>query len=164
MYKKIPKSDEGALRTLIKAVYDDLTRPEFLIPYTETELNNLFNADYALPPDGIYIDGKLVGMAQLYVKQETLSHCKEILDIADKRVVETGGWLIQSAARGHGLLSRLISGHPEAAKTLGFDYIIATTHPENIASIKALKKLGLEYAETIQEGEYLRDIYWMKLN
>ena len=163
VYKKIQKSEERSLRALIKTVYDCLECPEFLIPYTQTELDNLFNLDFALSPDGVYIDGRLAGMAQLYTKQETLSHCKEMLSIADKRVIETGGWFVLPEARQQRFLSNMIAGHPQEAKELGFDYLIATIHPENTASVKAAKKLGMEYVKTIQEGEYLRDIYCLKL-
>jgi RimJ/RimL family protein N-acetyltransferase len=50
------------------------------------------------------------------------------------------------------------------AKELGFDYIISMAHPENIGSLKALQKIGLEYVKTTTVANgHLRDVYCKKL-
>lgn len=43
VYKKIPKSDELAVKTLINVVLSSLDRKEFFIPYEKWELDSLFD-------------------------------------------------------------------------------------------------------------------------
>ena len=80
IYKKIPQSDEWQVRDLISKVLGGLERPEFFIPYADWELDSLFDENYALL-DSAYINNKLVGMAQLYVKKEMLEEFKQAIDI-----------------------------------------------------------------------------------
>lgn len=163
VYKQIPKRDEAQVRSLIASVFGSLERKEFFIPYAEWELNSLFDQDYALL-DGAYIDGKLVGMAQLYVKQEMLAEFKQVLGISDKKVAELGGNLILPEARGRGIMFAMISKHAQDAKRLGFDYLMSMAHPDNIASLKSLQKVGLKFVKqaTVADG-HLRDIYLVEL-
>ncbi len=164
IYKKIPQSDEWQVRDLISKVLSGLERPEFFIPYADWELDSLFDENYALL-DGAYINDKLVGMAQLYVKQEMLEEFKQAMDIADKKVAELGGNLILPEGRGQGIMFNMIQKQLADARKFGFDYVIAMAHPDNIASLKSLKKLGMEYVNTCTVANgYLRDTYWIKLS
>lgn len=104
-------------------------------------------------------------MAQLYVKQEFLKEFKDVMGIPDKKVAELGGNLILPEARGQGIMFEMIKKQLGDAKRLGFDYIISMAHPDNVASLKSLKKLGLEYVKTDKVANgHLRDIYWLKLH
>lgn len=164
IYKKIPKSDESQVRDLISNVLGNLERPEFFIPYADWELNSLFDESYALL-DGAYFGDKLVGMAQLYVQQEMLDEFKKAMNIPDKKVAEFGGNLILPEARGKGIMFTMIKKHLEDARRLGFDYVISMAHPDNIASLKSLQKLGMEYVNTCTVADgHLRDTYWLKLS
>ena len=50
------------------------------------------------------------------------------------------------------------------AKHRGFEYLIATAAPENIASNKSLLKLGMKCVCQINRyGKYLRNCYMMKI-
>lgn len=114
--------------------------------------------------NGAYIDGKLVGIAQLYVKQEMLEEFKQAMNIADKKVAEIGGNPILSEARGKGIMFSMIQKQLEDAPCMGFDYVIAMAHPDNIASIKSLKKLGMDYVNTCTVANgHLRETYWIEL-
>ena len=60
----------------------------------------------------------------------------------------------------HKVNSKLI----EIAKKKGFEYLVATAHPDNVASNKSLAKLGMECkAQIIRAGKYLRNVYMIKL-
>lgn len=163
VYKKIEKKDEKQLRELIKVVLDNLVNPDFFIPYAEWELEQIFDESYA-PLHGAYDGDKLVGMAQLYVRQDFLSEYKEVLGISNYTACELGGNLLLPEYRGKGIMHKLIEMQSELAKEMGFDYIISMAHPENIASKKNLEKAGLEFikTETVNE-KFLRDIYMKKL-
>ena len=71
IYKKVEISDKEQLLALIDTVIKGLERPEFFIPYSDWELDNLFDEDYA-PLNGAYDGDKIVGMTQLYVQEEML--------------------------------------------------------------------------------------------
>jgi len=162
-YKKIDKKDEQQVRDLINTVISGLEKKEFFIPYEEWELKRLFDEEYA-PLHGAYDGDKLVGMAQLYIDQEMLKEFKEVLKIADYKVCELGGNLVLSEYRGMGITSNLQKMQYELGKELGFDYIISMAHPENIGSLKTLRKIGLEYVKTTSVANgHLRDIYCKKV-
>lgn len=51
----------------------------------------------------------------------------------------------------------------DEAKTREYDYLIITVHPDNIPSNKAVEHTGAKIVKTIKLGEYLRNIYLLKL-
>ena len=162
-YKEIPPQDEAQVRNLISKVLGELERPEFFIPYAEWELNSLFDKSYALL-DGAYVGDKLVGMAQLYLQQEMLNEFKDVLGLREYKVCELGGNLVLKEYRGHGIMYHMIRKQLEDARRLQFDYVISMAHPDNAASLKSLKKLGLEFMKnaTVSNG-HEREIVGMKL-
>lgn len=163
VYKKIERKDEKQLRKLIKIVLDNLSNPDFFIPYAEWELEEIFNEEYA-PLHGAYDGDKLVGMAQLYVKQDFLAEYKEVLGISNYKACELGGNLLLPEYRGKGIMLNLIKMQTKLAKEMGFDYIISMAHPDNIASKKNLEKVGLEFIKTeTVNGTFLRDVYMKKI-
>ena len=162
-YKKIPKEDEQQVRDLINIVLGGLEKQEFFIPYEEWELKSLFNEEYA-PIHGAYDGEKLVGMAQLYVDQNMLKEFKDVMGLSEYKVCELGGNLVLPEYRGMGITSQLHKIQNKLAKELKFDYIISMAHPENIGSLKALQKIGLEYLKTTTVANgHLRDIYMKKI-
>ena len=115
-YKEINKEDEKQLRDLIKIVLDGLENPQFFIPYEKWELEQIFDKSYA-PLHGAYDGEKLVGMAQLYVKEDFLKEYKEILGLQSFRVCELGGNLVLSEYRGNGITTKLqITGNIKKSK------------------------------------------------
>lgn len=163
IYKEIDPKDEKRVKDLINVVLDGLERPEFFISYSEWELENLFNKDYA-PLYGAYDSNKLVGMGQLYVNQDSLKEYKETFNITDKKVAELGGALVLPEYRRRGIMTTLMNMITDLAKDMGFDYAISMAHPDNIGSSKALKNVGLEYVKTVTENNgYLRDFFIMEL-
>lgn len=163
IYKEIEKKDEKQLRQLISTVLGNLERPEFFIPYEEWELEQIFDKNYA-PLHGAYDGDKLVGMAQLYVKREMLQEFIDVLGLNDYKVCELGGNLVLPEYRGRGIIGNLFKIQIELAKELEFDYVISMAHPDNVASNRALQKIGLKYVKTTTVANgHLRDIYQIKL-
>lgn len=163
IFKEIEKKDEKQLRNLIKTVLEGLENPQFFIPYAEWELEQLYDKSYA-PLHGAYDGEKLVGMAQLYIKEEFLEEYVNVLNLNGYRVCELGGNLVLPEYRKQGITYELMKLQAKLAKEMGFDYIISMAHPDNIGSKRALMKLGLEYVKTTIVNEtFLRDIFMMKL-
>ena len=63
-------------------------------------------------------------------------------------------------------MQNLIKLQKDKAKSLNFEYMIATAHPENIPSNIALTKSGfcLKKQIMINNNKYCRNLYQMKLN
>lgn len=163
IYKEIEKKDEKQLRELIDIVIKGLPNPKYFISYEEWELEAMFDKTYA-PLYGAYDGEKLVGMSQLYVKEEFLEEYINILDLNGHKVCEIGGNLVLPEYRGQGIIYELMKLLVKLAKDMGFEYIISMAHPDNIASKKSLMKIGLEYVKTATVNEtYLRDIFMMKI-
>lgn len=163
IFKEIERKDEKQLRNLIKTVLEGLENPKYFIPYADWELDELFNKEYA-PLHGAYDGEKLVGMAQLYVKEDFLKEYIDVLGLNGYKVCELGGNLVLPEYRGQGIMYELIKIQAKLAKDMGFDYIISMAHPDNMGSKKSLMKLGLEYVKTTTVNEtFLRDIFKMKL-
>lgn len=163
IFKEIEKKDEKQLRNLIKTVLEGLENPQFFIPYADWELEELYDKTYA-PLHGAYDGEKLVGMAQLYIREDFLKEYIDILGLNGYKVCELGGNLVLPEYRGQGIMYELINLQSKLAKNMGFDYIISMAHPDNIGSKKALMKLGLQYVKTTMVNEtFLRDIFMMKL-
>lgn len=163
VFKEIEKKDEKQLRELIKTVLDGLENPQFFIPYADWELEQLYDKTYA-PLHGAYDGDKLVGMAQLYIRQDFLAEYIDVLGLNGYKVCELGGNLVLPEYRGQGIMYELIRLQAKLAKEMGFDYLISMAHPDNEGSKRSLMKLGLEYVKTETVNEtYLRDIFMMKL-
>ena len=163
IYKEIEKKDEKQLRDLIKIVLGGLENSQFFIPYADWELEQLYDKSYA-PLHGAYDGEKLVGMAQLYIREDFLEEYINLLGLKGYKVCELGGNLVLPEYRGQGIMYELIKLQAKLAKDMEFDYIISMAHPENIGSKKTLMKLGLEYVKTTTVNEtFLRDIFMMKL-
>ena len=107
IYKEIEKKDEKQLRNLIKTVLGGLENPQFFIPYADWELEQLYDKSYA-PLHGAYDGDKLVGMAQLYIRQDFLQEYIDILDLNGYKVCELGGNLVLPEYRGNGIMYKLI--------------------------------------------------------
>lgn len=163
IFKKIEKKDKEQLLNLINTVLDNLENPQFFISYEDWELEQLFNEDYA-PLLGAYDGEKLVGMSQLYIRQDFLEEYIKILGIEGYKACEFGGDLVLPEYRGQGIMYELVKRQIKLAKDMGFDYCLSMCHPDNIGSKKTIIKLGLEYVKTeTVNGNYLRDIFLMKL-
>jgi GNAT superfamily N-acetyltransferase len=162
-FKEVPKTDKEQVLGLIGIVISELENKEYFIPYEQWELDSLFDKNYA-PIHGAYDGKKLVGIAQLYVKQEMLSELKEVTELTEYVVCVLGGNLILPEYRGFGITTKLQTMQLELAKRQGFDYIISIAHPNNIGSLRTLEKIGLKYLRTTSVANgYLRNVYIKKL-
>ncbi|MFA6279832.1 MAG: GNAT family N-acetyltransferase [Bdellovibrionales bacterium] len=161
-YKKVRKSDEQQLRTLISNVLA-ATPPEFFIPYEEWELDSLYDESYALL-HGAYDGETLAGIAQLYVQQEMLKSYKEEMGLSSEKVCELGGNLVLSEYRGQKIQYNLMQLQFNLARDIGFKHIITMAHPDNVASLKSIQRLGLKFMKKSHlSNGFLRDLYYSEL-
>lgn len=161
-YRKIDITDKDNLKNLIDIVLNGLERKEFFIPFTKEEIDMMFDSSIAITY-GAYDNNKLVGTAQLYLSENYVSEIKEILELKNSKVAELGGALVLEEYRNKGIIKNLLSILIEEAKDKNYDYLVATVHPENIASNKVVLSANAKIVKTVNLGEYLRNIYLLEI-
>lgn len=163
IFKKIGKEDEKQVRNLVNIVFANLERNDFLIPWTEEQMDRFFNEEYSIL-FGAYDNNKLVAICQIFTPREIEGEYYDILNISkSKSICELGGFLVLPEYRQKGIMTTLSAITMDYFNKLNFDYIISTVHPENAASNKIVQKLGFDLFVilTTQSG-YLRALYWKK--
>lgn len=164
-YKRIPKSDEKEVRNLVKVVFENIERKDFLIPWTEEQMNRFFDEEYSIL-FGAYDNNKLVAMCQIFTSKEIEEEYYDILKISEPdSICELGGFLVLPEYRKKGVMTNLVSITMDCFNQLNFKYIISTVHPENLASNRIVQQLGFDlYTNLTTQSGYLRSLYWKKLN
>lgn len=161
-FRKVDINEKENLIQLINEVLNSLERKDFFMPFTQEELQDICNQERILT-FGAYDNEKIVGMAQLYLKQSDVNEIKNILNIKNDKVAELGGYLVLPNYRNKGIMKKLETILIQEAKKLKYKYIVITVHPENIASNKATEYTGAKIAKVTKFGEYLRNIYLLDI-
>lgn len=163
VYKRIFKEDDQRVRDLVRVVYDNIPRKDFLIPWTEEQMNRFFDEEYSVL-FGAYDGDNLIAMTQIFMPREIEMEYYDILNIKEQdSICELGGFLVYDEYRGRGVMSELSKVTMDYFKTLEYPYIISTIHPDNIASNKIALKLGFSLVKvlTTQSG-FLRNLYFQE--
>lgn len=161
-YRKIHQSEKQELTNLIHTVLDSLERKEFFIPFSDEEVDAMFDEACAVTY-GAYDGEKLVGTAQFYLGDEFVQKIKEALGIGDTLAGEFGGVLVLPEYRGKGIMKQLSRILVEEAKCKNYDYLVSVAHPENTASNRGIAAAGAKLMKTGYLGEYLRNMYLLDL-
>ena len=90
-YREIKVEEKQQLKELISIVLENLERKEFFMPFTEEDIEDMFNRDKIITY-GAYDEEKLVGTAQLYFDESYITEVKEILNINNNKIAEFGGY------------------------------------------------------------------------
>lgn len=163
VFKRVFKEDEKQVRDLVNNVFENIERKDFLIPWTEEQMDRFFDEDYSFLL-GAYDNNKLIAMTQIFTQREIEQEYYDILNIPKSKIIcELGGFLVLPEYRNKGIMTKLSKMSCELINELNFDYIISTIHPENIASNKIVQKLGFELYDTLTtQSGFLRNLYWKK--
>lgn len=161
-YKKIDVSEKQELTELIHIVQDGLERKEFFLPFSDDEIDTMFDENHAAIY-GAYDNGKLVGTAQFYLGDEFVDEIKEALEVQNSLAGEFGGVLVLPEYRGNGIMKQFSSILINEAKLRSYDYIVSVAHPENTASNKAILAMGAQLIKTDYLGKYYRNMYLLTL-
>lgn len=161
-YREIRVEEKQQLKELIDTVLENLERKEFFMPFTEEELEDMFNGDKIITY-GAWDEEKLVGTAQLYLDESYTAEIKEILNMNNNKMAEFGGYLVLEQYRNKGIMKHLEDILKSKLKEMDYEYAVITVHPDNIASNKATEYTGAEIIKTTNLGDYLRNIYLLKI-
>lgn len=135
-YREIKIEEKQQLKELINSVLKKLERKEFFIPFTEQEIEDMFNKEKVITY-GAYDENKLVGTAQLFLDEKYITEIREILNMKNDKIAELGGYLVSEEYRNNGIIKHLEDILILKLKDMKYEYAVITVHPDNIASNKA---------------------------
>lgn len=161
-YREIKIDEKTQLQELMDIVLKNLERKEFFMPFTEEELEDMFNRDKMITY-GAWDEEKIVGTAQLYLDESYTDEIKEILNMNSNKIAEFGGYLVLEEYRNKGIMKHLEDILIAKLKEMDYEYAVITVHPDNIASNKVTEYTGAQIIKTTKLGDYLRNIYLLKV-
>ena len=161
--KPLTKYFHNQLRELVKTTVKNLENKEWLITLTDKELDIIFENKNALIY-GATENEKLLAISGLFFDESDFIDILKLLNIENKKVAEIAECMTFPEFRGNNYMLKINLKLVEKAKELGFEYLIATAHPDNIASNTSLKKLKMTCSGQIYRyGKYLRNYYVLKI-
>ena len=162
--KRLDKTHHEAFKHINIETRKTLVNPSWFMPFSEENVEKLFEEGSTLVVYGCFIDGELAGISLFDFNEEEFAEMSKLLGVDDKKGAELGGSMVLPAFRGQHIMYDINQALIKEAKEMEIDYFVATAHPDNIASNSSLKKLGMEYKTTITRvNGYLRNVYLLKL-
>lgn len=162
--RKLEKSDESQLEKLIRDVENNLTDETFWLPITEKSRSHFFDEEWTYFL-GAFCEDKLIGAVGLFLNENEYGESCEVLKISNKSIAEYGRAMVSPDYRNNGVMTKLSFDLLNYAKGLKIKNIIATVHPDNIASQSVVKKVGFEKKGfVLKYGKYARDIYLLEVS
>ncbi len=166
MEKIIPLTKEHhkdfvAINNVIR---ETIENPLWFMPFSCENLENTFADGSTLTVYGAEVNGKIACVSIYDTDENEWGELALALGVESGKIAELGGSMTLPEFRGRNLMQKVNQKLLEVAKQNGFEYLVATAHPDNIASNKSLQKIGMECkAQIIRAGKYLRNVYIIKL-
>ena len=113
----------------------------------------------------MYLESNLFpSISSLSFDKEDFLEVVRLLQIENDKVAEIAECMTHVEARGNNYTLKINKELVKVAKEMGVKYLIATAHPDNIASKVSLKKLGMsEKGQFYRYETYLRNYFVMKI-
>ena len=161
--EKLSDKHKNQLKDLIQITVKNLEKPEWLITLSDEEIENIFDNPKVVMYGAIE-ENKLLAISGLFFDETDYLDIMQLLRIENYKVAEIAECMTHPSARGNNLMLKINSIIMQDAKELGFEYLIATAHPDNISSNKSLSKLGMQnHSQIHRYGKYLRNCYIIKV-
>lgn len=162
---RLDKSHLDGFLHINEIILKTLADPEWYIPMSEYNATHLFDDGSGFIVYGAVVDGTLAGVTLIDTEQSEFCDLCDAIGLPDSaKTGELGACMVLPDYRGKNLMYLMNSALIAKAKELGFDYLVASAHPDNIASNTSLKKAGFECKATlIRCSHYLRNAYCIKL-
>ena len=131
--------------------------------FGQIELDEMLISDEIITLGAFSDDNELMAVSGLFFDERKCSDIIKKLNLKGK-VAEIGGCMVSPKFRGNKLMYTIALELVELARKSSCKHIVATAHPDNLASTKSLEKLGMKNMLTMMKGEgYLRNIYLLDL-
>ena len=162
--KRLDKSHHKAFKDINNIIRQNLTNSTWFMPFSEENLGNTFDEKSSLVIYGAFVDGVLAAVSLIDTNEDEFNELAVKLGVKNLKGAELGGSMVLPEYRGKNLMYKINAELIDYAKKASFEYLVATAHPDNIASNSSLKKLNMEYKiKVIRTGGYERNVYIMYL-
>ena len=160
--RQLTIQDKQLFNEFNKKILDVITNSEWFIPFSPDD-NQVLMPD----PDlflGQFDGDKLVAISGLILTETFYGEIRDVLGLQGKKIAEVGGSMVLPEYRGQNIMLKLNKMLVQIAKDQGFEYLVATVHPDNVASRTSAETLGFIKKDCIlRKGRFLRNVYQMDL-
>ena len=156
--------DRDCHRAMSRLIYEALPSKELLIPMTEQEYDDTYsdlNDDVVY---GIFEGNRLVATSSLLHDVRAYAVNPELADVLTHPCVEIGESMVLPEYRGQGWMLRLNTLIRQEAQRQGIRYMLATAHPDNLASNASLRRLGYHIVKEFTRAGKRRNLLLLDLN
>ena len=162
--KRLDQTNQQDFINFNNIIRSNLTNQAWFMPFSEENAKNTFSPQSTLVVYGIFVDGVLAAISLFDTCKEEYFELAKACNVPDdKKGAELGGSMVLPQYRGRNLMLKVNQKLVEVAKEMGFDYFVATVHPDNKASHHSVTKLGMKQITTItRTGGYLRNVYLLE--
>lgn len=161
--RKLTHADCRLHQSMSQAIVAALPCQAWLIPMTDVEYERTFGSGSRDVVFGVFEKETMIATSSMLHDVSDYESEKELTYILTHRCVEIGECMVSPLFRGIGLMLRLNRILLQTAHEEGVEYILATAHPDNIASNTSLRHLGLKFVKTFDRRGYKRNLYAMGL-
>lgn len=163
LLRRLTPSDRPLHERMSELIVANLPRLDFLIPMTKEEYEDTFVEGSEDVVYGLFEDDNMIATSSLLHDVRAYADQEEVKDILGHKCAEIGECMVLPSHRGQGLMLKLNELLRKDAQGMGIEYMLATAHPENVASNSSLRKLGFQLVKTFDRHGYLRNLYVMKV-
>ena len=160
---RLNRSHKNDFKKINDITEKELENPEFFIVFfTEDEIDNIL--ENSIKDDktifyGYFNEKELFSISGLFLDIEDLKYELETLNIQTNYCAEIGASMTLKSARGKKCMLNINKKLIEVAKDKGLKYIIATAHPDNIASNISLRNLNMKFIKEFSRQSFPRNLY-----
>ena len=163
--KKLTEIDLPNIRHVTEVVRKSLAHDSWFIPMSDETMDNMFSVNSTLTVFGAFDEGELAAVALIDTDPDEMRDLTSAMDLDVSAGGELGACVVLPDHRGKNLMYLVCRQLITVAEDMGLAYLVASAHPENIASNRSLQKLGMEYVTTLVRcGDYIRNAYRILLS
>ena len=163
MLKKLTSADKNIYFELLDSVVLGMKNPDWFIYPTEEEKQILFD-DNKVVTYGFFEQQKLVGISSLSLGQKGLEDVLRFAKIDSPLVAEVGLCATSVDFRGNNIMLKLNQKLVQQAKQKGLKFVLATAHPNNVASNTSLNALGMKLlGQFLRHKKFLRNVWLLEI-
>lgn len=160
--RKLELRDKNQLEQLIEKISINLENEFFWLPITDESREHFFDDKWTYFL-GMFEKEKLIAAVGLFLNKNEYEESAKKLQLQDKNIAEIGRAMVLPEYRNNGYMKQITKELVKYAEGHGIKYLVATAHPQNIPSQKALEALGMiRKGSCIKQGKYERDIFFLK--
>lgn len=161
--RRLNKEDNESLKKLIDVIETHVVNPQWWLPIKQEAYDNFLNPDWTIFL-GAFVDNDLIGASALFLNEFEYGESLTAVGKQLAPIAEIGRCMVHPKYRKQNIMLLLNRELYEIAKKMGIKTLIATAHPDNLASNCSLQTLGMKIEKCIlKENQYLRNILLMKI-